>query len=139
MDNEWNKIGFPIEDSSDLIEMTFCIDFNRNHPKITYYIMRKIIAISAVILSMFFIYSCKKNKDSYITDSDKNVYSSVTIGTQVWMKENLRTTRYNNGESIPLVTNFANWADLSTPGYCCIIMITRQVKRHMVHCTIGMQ
>jgi uncharacterized protein (TIGR02145 family) len=35
-----------------------------------------------------------------VTDADGNVYNMVTIGTQVWMAENLRTTRYSNGDPI---------------------------------------
>jgi uncharacterized protein (TIGR02145 family) len=42
----------------------------------------------------------------------------VVIGKQVWMVENLKTTRYNDGDSIPFVTDNAEWIDLLTPGYC---------------------
>lgn len=37
-----------------------------------------------------------------VTDVDNNTYNTVQIGTQCWMKENLRTTRYANGTSIAL-------------------------------------
>ena len=53
-----------------------------------------------------------------VTDIDGNVYNTVKIGTQTWMKENLKTTKYKDDASIPLVTNGALWAALSTPGYC---------------------
>jgi len=53
-----------------------------------------------------------------VTDIDGNVYHTITIGTQVWMVENLRTTKYNDGTSIPLVTDSVEWSTLSTPGYC---------------------
>ena len=49
-----------------------------------------------------------------ITDADGNVYTSVTIGTQEWMTENLRTTKYSDGTSIPNVTDDAEWGNLST-------------------------
>ena len=52
--------------------------------------------------------------NSSITDADGNVYTSVTIGTQEWMTENLRTTKYSDGTSIPNVTDDAEWGNLST-------------------------
>lgn len=36
-----------------------------------------------------------------VTDYDGNVYQSVYIGAQCWMKENLKTIHYSNGASIP--------------------------------------
>ncbi|MCX6254507.1 MAG: fibrobacter succinogenes major paralogous domain-containing protein [Bacteroidia bacterium] len=53
-----------------------------------------------------------------ITDADGNIYNTITIGTQTWMKENLKTTRYINGTAIPLVTARFEWYYLTTPGYC---------------------
>ena len=40
-----------------------------------------------------------------VTDYDGNVYNTVHIGQQCWMKENLRTTHYSNGEEIPAGTD----------------------------------
>lgn len=50
----------------------------------------------------------------YCADADNNIYRTVKIGTQVWMTENLRTTKYRNGETIPKVTANATWDGLTT-------------------------
>ncbi|MBN1338155.1 MAG: PKD domain-containing protein [Bacteroidales bacterium] len=52
-----------------------------------------------------------------VTDIDGNVYNTVLIGSQCWMKENLKTTTYKNGASIPNVTNGYNWSNLTTGAY----------------------
>ena len=44
------------------------------------------------------------------SDSDGNTYSSTKIGTQVWIRENLRTTTYNNGDPIPTNLSNAAWS-----------------------------
>ena len=54
-----------------------------------------------------------------ITDIDGNIYHTVPIGTQVWMVENLKTTKYNDGTEIPLIMDTAEaWYKLNAPGYC---------------------
>ena len=47
-----------------------------------------------------------------VTDTDGNVYQTVKIGNQVWMAENLRVTKYNDGSAIPLDTSTATWDNI---------------------------
>jgi uncharacterized protein (TIGR02145 family) len=53
-----------------------------------------------------------------VTDIDGNTYATIQIGTQVWMAENLRTTRYRNGDPIPNVTEAEMWGNLSSGAWC---------------------
>lgn len=53
-----------------------------------------------------------------MTDQEGNVYKIITIGTQTWMAENLRVTRYHNGDPITNVTGNGAWTIL-TAGACC--------------------
>jgi uncharacterized protein (TIGR02145 family) len=53
-----------------------------------------------------------------VTDLSGNVYHGVKIGTQVWMVENLQTTKLNDGTNIPEITVDADWTNLTSSGYC---------------------
>ncbi len=52
-----------------------------------------------------------------VTDIDGNNYRTIQIGNQLWMAENLKTTRFNDGTDIPLVINGITWTQLTTPAY----------------------
>jgi uncharacterized protein (TIGR02145 family) len=56
--------------------------------------------------------------DVTVKDADGNVYQTVEIGNQVWTVENLRTTKFDDGSAIPLVTDTAAWKGNTTPAYC---------------------
>jgi len=53
-----------------------------------------------------------------VTDVDGNVYQTISIGNQVWMSQNLKTTKYRNGDPIQVVTDINQWGNLSTGVYC---------------------
>jgi uncharacterized protein (TIGR02145 family) len=53
-----------------------------------------------------------------VTDIEGNIYNIVVIGSQVWMAENLKTTKYRNNDPITNITNTAAWASLTTEAYC---------------------
>jgi uncharacterized protein (TIGR02145 family) len=87
-----------------------------------------LLIFSLMIMGFALIYfnSCKKDSSSSsssvsgptVTDADGNVYPTVVIGTQTWMAANLKTTKYNDGTSIPLVTDGTVWSTDTTPAYC---------------------
>jgi uncharacterized protein (TIGR02145 family) len=55
-------------------------------------------------------------KKGIVTDIDSNVYKTVSIGKYIWMAENLKTTRYNDGIGIPVVEGSLNWSRLTSAG-----------------------
>jgi uncharacterized protein (TIGR02145 family) len=66
------------------------------------------------------ITGCKKDSidpPAPVTDIEGNIYKTVRIGSQIWMGENLKTTKLNDGTAIPLVTGSAAWTNLTSPGY----------------------
>jgi uncharacterized protein (TIGR02145 family) len=66
--------------------------------------------------------SCKKDENNTIPtivkDIDGNVYHTVTIGTQVWLVENLNVIHYRNGDPIPIISDSATWCNITTGAYC---------------------
>jgi len=92
----------------------------------------KLVAISTVLIVVISFLSSKELeldttttvKTSYpegvetVTDVDGNVYAIVSIGAQVWMVENLATTRYRDGSRIPQVEDEERWTNIVTGAYC---------------------
>jgi len=82
----------------------------------------KISLIQFIVIGfvMLFSISCRKDNEAnnMIVDIDGNVYHSVTIGTQVWMVENLKTTRYNDGTLISNITVDNEWFNYTSGAFC---------------------
>lgn len=76
--------------------------------------MKKAALFLPIFILIIVIHSCEKNNDTVeksetITDIDGNEYNTVVIGTQTWMQENLKVTKFNNGTSIQLITDDSEW------------------------------
>ena len=52
-----------------------------------------------------------------ISDFDGNEYGTVEIGNQTWMRQNLKTSRYNNGDEIPSGFSGNDWVELEYGAY----------------------
>ena len=82
--------------------------------------MLKVIKYSIyvmLLLSASVFHGCEKESKLPV-DGDGNVYDTIRIGTQTWLAEDLKTTKYNNGVSIPLVTDNTQWASMSSAAFC---------------------
>jgi len=73
----------------------------------------RIYLISLILLSFYDF--CVGQ--SILTDIDGNTYRTVEIGDKVWMAENLKTTKFNNGKDIPLITDNGKWLKAKRPAY----------------------
>lgn len=74
-------------------------------------------------------YSCSKEPDNPTTpsndnntsetilDVDGNIYHAIKIGNQTWLKENLKVSKFCNGDSIPLITHDSTWMQLTEGAY----------------------
>jgi len=82
-----------------------------------------------IVPILFLVMSCTKTEQSIefgdnelngqnpansCIDIDGNIYKTVKIGNQVWMAENLRVSRFRNGQAISLLTSATDWAKLSS-------------------------
>lgn len=93
----------------------------------------KFILVTIIFSSTIFN-SCKKKSDNNndnnnnppaiipncgtVTDIDGNVYNTVTIGTQCWMRENLKVTHYRNGDNILKIVDSTVWNTFTSGAYC---------------------
>ena len=79
---------------------------------------RRILYCISFFIAIFFFCGCKKDKESDpVTDIDGNVYKTVVIGEQVWMAENLRVTKFNDGTDIKLVEDNAEWQNINAAAF----------------------
>ena len=67
------------------------------------------------------VYGEEVTFNTKIADMEGNLYSTVTIGSQIWMAENLRSTKFNNNISVPNVPDNTAWINLTTPAYCWFV------------------
>jgi uncharacterized protein (TIGR02145 family) len=67
--------------------------------------------ISSILFNPYLTYGS-------VTDIDGNVYKTIQIGSQGWMAENLKTTKYNDDTPIQNVTDNTKWLNLRSDAYC---------------------
>ncbi len=65
-----------------------------------------------------------------VNDSEGNAYKTVRIGNRLWMAENLRVTRFRNGEPITNVPEDSRWMYQATAAWCSYDNDSAQAKQH---------
>lgn len=77
--------------------------------------LRDIYNYSVFFLFFFSLFSCRNVET--IQDIDDNMYHAAKIGNQTWMVENLRVTRFNNGDSIQNLKRNSDWKRTGQAAY----------------------
>ncbi len=77
-----------------------------------------VIAVPVAEIEMITFSGSALVNESTVRDVEGNVYRTVQIGQQLWMAENLKTTRFNNGAPIAQVTDNKDWYNMKSAAYC---------------------
>lgn len=96
--------------------------------------MKRISILSASLLALFILIQCEKEKEEIkkpfvavfhpqltygsVSDNDGNTYKTIQIGTQTWMAENLKTTKYRDGSAIQNASTDIAWSYAQSGAYC---------------------
>jgi|GEM_PF-1420682 len=96
----------------------FSFQFSDLHESTQYFIRAFATNRAGTSLGEIVSFVTYSTNPSTVFDINGNQYNYRAIGEQFWMVENLKTTKFNDGSDIPLITNNSEWNNLSTPAYC---------------------
>lgn len=83
--------------------------------------LRLCVTMLLLLSGLCAFWACKKDPpsdDSQLKDFDGNIYTSVIIGSQEWMVQDLKTTHYRNGDEILTGVESTEWKDLTAGAFC---------------------
>jgi uncharacterized protein (TIGR02145 family) len=80
--------------------------------------MKRSIIIWIFLVLVLILIRCEKETNSLPMDGDGNRYDTIVFGEQTWLTENLKTTKYINGDPIRLVTDDSEWSERTQGAYC---------------------
>ncbi|MCC6834809.1 MAG: hypothetical protein IT213_07475 [Cytophagales bacterium] len=93
---------------------SFNSEFSGLDPNTTYYVRAYATNIVGTSYGNEIVFTTPVSE---VNDIDGNAYTSVTIGSQIWLVENLKTTRFSNGDEILQITNQVDWVNTTTAAW----------------------
>jgi uncharacterized protein (TIGR02145 family) len=118
----WNSTGNPtINDNRTMVggyPGNFSYYINNLIENTTYYLRAYSTNEAGTAYGNIISFKTSSKNSTTVQDIDGNIYHTITIGDQVWMVENLKTTRYRNGDSMMNISDFTSWSDLRSGAYC---------------------
>lgn len=101
--------------TSSIANGAFTVTLTGLLPGTTYYARAYAINASGVSYGPVVFFSTYWGS---VTDADGNTYMTVKINGQVWMAENLRVSKFNDGTPITKITDASGWSNTNAPAYC---------------------
>ncbi len=94
---------------------SFTVDITGLMPRQQYYVRGYAINSEGIAYSGQMAFTTMGTEfEGSVTDVEGNTYQTVLIGEQEWMAENLKTTKYRDGDDIPYVTEAEDWNELNS-------------------------
>lgn len=117
----WSATSSPTTANSKTLEGTgigtFASFLTGMAASTTYYLKAYATNSAGTAYGNEIIFTTQPVSANTVTDIDGNVYNTITVGTQVWMAENLKTTHYRNGDAIPTGLSDATWFTTNSGAY----------------------
>jgi uncharacterized protein (TIGR02145 family) len=117
----WNTNGDPTIAGSHTTDGTgigaFSSTLTGLLPNTTYYVRAYAVNSIGTSYGDILSFTTASVPVSDVSDIDGNKYGTITIGGQVWMTENLKTTHYSNGDPIVTGLSVSEWSATTSGAY----------------------
>lgn len=108
--------------------INFKTAINKLNPSTNYFIRAYIKTPEGIVYGNEETFKTKKTSEinyaGYVNDADGNIYETVIIGEQQWITQNLRSTKFSNGDDINEIKDSLGWIETKDPAFCSPISET---------------